>query len=362
MRHLSVPSHETQAWLDLCRQHGWLAESGVVVLSDDRRGVPLNDAAPPAEADVWSGHPCVEVEPKTSGPARWQERLPPVLQALPESLWPAAFEIQGDVLIVKVEPEVQPHEEGMANAMLAHMPNVRLVCADEGVEGDFRIRQLRLLATKDGSTTTQTRVKENGATVWVDPSQVYFSARLSTQRQETLTSMQAFRKLVGHPLVVADPYAGVGPAFPLLLNEPDLMAGYLAGDLNPAAVELLERNMTEWTSSLEAYVPSTIVCLDAREWQHQPSLVGQAHALLVNLPHDSFTHLPDLLPILRRDEPSLVRGWAIVERSDLELHEQRLKQAVIEAGGQATNTSVNEVKGFSSTRCFVVFQTSITWE
>jgi tRNA G37 N-methylase Trm5 len=362
MRHLSVPSHETQAWLDLCRTFGWLAESGVVVLNDDRRAVPLNDAAPKPDDAVWKGHPSVEVEPKTSGPTRWQDRLSPHLQTLPENLWPAAFEIQGDVLIVKVEPEVQPHELAMANAMLDHMPNVRLVCADEGVEGDFRIRQLRCLSSRDGSASTQTRVKENGAWVWVDPSQVYFSARLSTQRMETLASLKEFRNELGHPLIVADPYAGVGPAFPLLLNEPGLLAGFLAGDLNPAAVELLDRNMGAWTSSMDAFEPATTVCMDARAWQTEPNLTGQAHALLVNLPHDSFAHLPDLLPILRRDSPSLVRGWAIVERHDLAMYEDRLKQAVTKAGGHAEKTSLSEVKGFSMTRCFVVFQTTITWE
>ena len=91
-------------------------------------------------------------------------------------------------------------------------------------------------------------------------------------------------------------------------------------------------------------------------------LRGQAHAVLVNLPHDSFEHLPDLFPLFDRSTTSLLRGWAIVERSSLDGRIDRLNRLVGDAGGTASGTHVAEIKGFSTTRCFVVFQTTITWD
>ena len=37
-----------------------------------------------------------------------------------------------------------------------------LVCADNGVSGEFRVRSLLPLSSRDGSTETLTRIRENG--------------------------------------------------------------------------------------------------------------------------------------------------------------------------------------------------------
>ena len=362
MRHLSVPSHETQRWLSLCRAHGWLSEAGVRPLDGDRRAVPLTESAPHEHDPVWEGHAHLDLEPNVKGPQRWQDRLPEALRTLPSEVWPSAYELQGDVLMVKVEVEIQPHETAMANAMLAHLPNVRLVCADDGVEGEFRVRQLRLLASRDGSTDTRTRIREHGTLIWVDPSEVYFSSRLSTQRQQTLEALSVFCQDLGRPLVVADPYAGVGPALPLLLNAPGLLSGFLAGDLNPRAVDLLEENLRFWTKAEDQFSPSTVVCKDALAWKDDASLCGKADVLLVNLPHNSLDHLPALLPVLRRDGPSLIRGWAIVERTTVEQRKDDFEGVLRHHGGHCSDVRFEEVKGFSSTRCFVVFQATVAWD
>ena len=100
MRHLSVPSHETERWLAFCRSNGWLAPTGVVPLESDHRGVPLTQSAPADDDEVWEGMQVVDTEPRSKGPTHWRERLPVELHHLPESLWPSAYEIQGDVLMV----------------------------------------------------------------------------------------------------------------------------------------------------------------------------------------------------------------------------------------------------------------------
>lgn len=363
MRHLSVPSQDTEDWLLRCRREGWLAQGGVLRLDDGRRGIPLNQDAPAEGAAVWEGLPVVDAVVKEKEPSHWQERLPTTLRALDDSVWPSAYEVQGDVLMVKVEGDTLPHEQAMAQAMLSHFPNIRLVCADEGVDGDFRVRQLRPLASKDGSTTTRTRIREHGATIWVDPQHVYFSARLSSQRQETVHELGLFRERLHKPMVLADPYAGVGPAFPQLMRKPDLMAGYLAGDLNPAAVDLLRTNLEQWSRGREhLFSPKTIVCKDARKWKTEAHLCSQANAVLVNLPHDSFEHLPDLFALFDRTTLGFLRGWAIIERHTVDARAEQLQQLVEQAGGTPSEFHVREVKGFSSTRCFVVFQTIIAWD
>ena len=362
MRHLSVPRDQTQVWLERCKANEWLGGAGVLPLSDDRRGVPLNDNAPADNDPCWEGHHHIDVPPREYGPKHWMERLPAELRTLSDSFWPSSYEIQGDVLLVKLEEGHQPHALAIAKAMMEQMQSVRIVCADEGVQGDFRVRNLRPLASRDGSQHTATTVREHEFTIHVDPGAIYYSARLSKQRLNTYEALQSFQKRLNAPLVVADPYAGVGPAFPLLLKHDGLVSGYIAGDLNPKAVNLLKTNLANWTrKSASSFSPSTVVCKDARAWKEDPELRGKAHVVLVNLPHNSFEHLPDLFPLFNPSGLGLVRGWAIVERTSLDGRVAQLETMVEAAGGTPSDTLVSEVKGFSTTRCFVVFQSIITW-
>ena len=164
-------------------------------------------------------------------------------------------------------------------------------------------------------------------------------------------------------MVVADPYAGVGPSLPLLLAEDELVNGYLAGDLNPKAVELLQQNLNVWTAKNHSnFEPATVVCQDARTWKDNSHLSKQADVVLVNLPHNSFEHLPDLFDLFSREGMGLLRGWAIVERARVGSLEGLLEALVMKAGGSPSETSVAEIKGFSTTQCFVVLQTTVAWE
>lgn len=363
MRHLSVPSEQTQAWLQRCKANGWLAQSGVVEVDERHRGLPLNEAAPAEGDDCWEGFLHVEIEPRTRGPTHWTHHLPAPLQALPESTWPSSYETQGDVLIFKLDEASEPHAHAIAEAMLKQMPNVRIVCADAGVKGDFRVRDLTPLLSRDGSTVSATRVREHDQVVDVDPGEAYYSARLAQQRKNTYDEVQAFQQHLGRPVVVADPYAGVGPAFVLMLKHTGLLQGYLAGDLNPKAVDLMRQNIARWTRKNSTnFNPSTVVCKDARAWKNEPELSGRADVILVNLPHDSFEHLPDLFPLFVPQGEGLLRGWAIIERTSLDGRVEQLESLVRAAGGTPHDAHVLEIKDFSTTRCFVLFQTLIAWD
>lgn len=355
MRHLRVPSAQTQRWLLHCKANGWLAEGPVRPLSNGHRGLPLSDTAPSDDHAVWEGLDIVALEPAASAPSHWTHRLPEPLRNLPSSTWPSAYELQGDVLMVKLEPEAEPHADEVAKAMLAQLPNVRLVCADEGVAGDFRVRSLRPIASRNGDMSTKTTVREHGFTMAVDPAVAYFSSRLSTQREHTLEAARALRQVRGEPLVVADPYAGVGPAFPLLLAEPGLVRGWLAGDLNPEAVVLLDENLARWSTG-NGHKPAKTVCMDALSWAEDPSLRGHADVLLVNLPHDSIDHLPHLLPLLATRRPVLIRGWAIRSRGSEEADSDLIRNMCTDGGMMVEQVTVTPVKGFSSTKAFVAFE------
>ena len=84
--------------------------------------------------------------------------------------------------------------------MLKQFPNVRVVCHDEGVEGEFRIRNLRTFFKK--YINNRDNHKEHGHEFQINSAEVYFSGRLSTQRKSTFEAVKSFKQTKGRPLVV----------------------------------------------------------------------------------------------------------------------------------------------------------------
>ena len=65
-------------------------------------------------------------------------------------------------------------EDEIAAAMLKQFPSVRS-SVDNGVEGEFRVRNLRVLESRDNNSSTQTMYREHGHEFAIDPAVAYFS-------------------------------------------------------------------------------------------------------------------------------------------------------------------------------------------
>jgi tRNA G37 N-methylase Trm5 len=132
--------------------------------------------------------------------------------------------------------------------------------------------------------------------------------------------------MLGRPLDVADPYCGVGPAFTHLLQIDELVGNLLACDINPDAMPLLVDNLTQ--NGIEVSLDEInekrfqksgnyIGVRDALTLTKDSELVGKYDVLLVNLPHETVTHLPHLIGLLKVGSPTLVRGWLIASEEEI---------------------------------------------
>ena len=114
------------------------------------------------------------------------------------------------------------------------------------------------------------------------------------------------------------------------------------------------------SKSDNSFTPATISCSDAREWALDDELTESCDLLLVNLPHDSIGHLPELIPLLRKGDITLLRGWAITEREDLDSQKQLIIDAVENSSATIESVTIEEIKGFSSSKCFACFEVWLT--
>ncbi len=356
MRHLSVPNRQVEVALGHIRSQGWLAEGMRVFASEDgtARLIPLDPRAPLemleplAKFDVISH----EGKPHERDDSDWWAHLSALIGEetveTHREAWPSSHEFFGDMMIVRIDDEVAEYVSEIARAKLQAHPHIRLVLSDDGVAGEFRIRELSPIGARRGEeillhdiptelSDTRVHVMESGKSILCDPSRAYFSTKLQSERLETLDLAKELRSLLGRPIRVCDPFCGVGPALAALLSEPGLVGDVLAADLNPDAVEMLLDNLRRWDRRDYPRSPSSLARI------HQDRLVGVADAVdlagdaaiagdwdlvLVNLPLRALELLPLLVPLLDRSSPSMVRGRVVVAESEIDAANAAIRSAL----------------------------------
>ncbi len=354
MRHLIVPSVDTQHWLEVLKANNWLVSGlGVVTVEGGEKGLPLTEQAPQEDEIIWSGLLQQVIPREVNRIKHWSDLLERDLYQQFEQYWPRSYEMVGDVLIVRLENEIKQHQSLMAKAMLDHISSARVICADNGVTGEFRVRDISPILSRDGNTSTLTKIRENGHNIIIDPAKAYFSSRLSTEREGNVFAAKQLANLLNRPITISDPYAGVGPALPSLIATEGLVEAIFAGDLNPDAVELLRYNLESLVNKSNYTFGNQVMCMDARQWQNNENLTNSTDLLLVNLPHDTIEHLVDLFPLMRKGAKSLIRGWAIIERQDIDAVKQMIETKLTQHGAREISLTCKEIKGFSASKIFI---------
>jgi len=144
-----------------------------------------------------------------------------------------AFDIVGDVAILKLPRELLAKKRIIGEAVMQVHKNVRVVLNQIGpVSGEFRTRSLEVIAGENRTTTFH---RESGCVFKVDLARVYFSPRLSTERMR-------IARLVKPGEVVVNMFAGIGCYSILIARYADPKVVYSI-DINPAAYELLVENV-----------------------------------------------------------------------------------------------------------------------
>ncbi|MFG1529981.1 MAG: hypothetical protein AAFA34_01725, partial [Thermoplasmata archaeon] len=114
---------------------------------------------------------------------------------------PRSFDVIGDIVVVRI-PDGSPVEpRRIGEALRAFVPGTRLVGADRGVQGPYRIRLLDRLA---GTGSWATVHVEHGLRLHVDLERAYFSPRLAHEHHRVASEVRSGE-------TVFDLCCGVGP-------------------------------------------------------------------------------------------------------------------------------------------------------
>ena len=144
----------------------------------------------------------------------------------------SAFDQIGNIIIVRIPDLLLPKKKLIGEALLKEVKISKSVFYQASpVEGDFRTRNLEILAGED---RTETEYKEFGCRFAVDVANAFFSPRLSTERERIANLIQDGETMVNM-------FAGVG-MFSIMAAKKKKCTVYSI-DINPIASKLCEKNI-----------------------------------------------------------------------------------------------------------------------
>jgi len=144
----------------------------------------------------------------------------------------SAFDQIGNIIIVRIPESLLPKKKIIGESLLEQVKIAKSVFYQASdVEGDFRTRDLEILAGEDN---TETEYKEFGCKFTVDVENAFFSPRLSTERER-------IANLIHDGEIMTNMFAGVG-MFSIMAAKKKKCTVYSI-DINPTASKLCETNI-----------------------------------------------------------------------------------------------------------------------
>jgi len=144
----------------------------------------------------------------------------------------SAFDQIGNIIIVRIPESLISKKKIIGEALLDQVKIAKSVFYQaSAVEGDFRTRDLEILAGEDN---TETEYKEFGCKFTVDVKNAFFSPRLSTERER-------IANLIQNGEIVTNMFAGIG-MFSIMAAKKKKCTVYNL-DINPVASKLCETNI-----------------------------------------------------------------------------------------------------------------------
>lgn len=248
----------------------------------------------------------------------WQ--MNEVLEALlPKGMIvPSSFETVGHIIHLNLRDEHLPYKNVIAKVVLdKNKPKIQTVVNKiDAINNDFRTMQLEVLA---GNHSLVTRVVENGLHLHVDLASVYWSSKLATERQRLLNCFTRSD-------VVCDVFAGVGP---LAISAAKKVKHVYANDLNPHAVDYMERNsvLNKLERKIEVFNMDGRRFIDAIFKSKSSRPITQ---VVMNLPKDAAEYLDAFKGIFRDADRNAeltlpmihVYGFSKAEDPEFDFHER----------------------------------------
>jgi tRNA (guanine37-N1)-methyltransferase len=250
---------------------------------------------------------------------------------------PTSYDIIGDIILVKLSKNLLKYQKEIGESLLKSNKNIKTVCLIEPVGGEFRTRNIKMMAGEKRTTTTHT---EYGLTFNVDVKNTYFSPRLATERKRVAS-------LVKQGEIVVDMFAGVAPFSIMIAKYANPKIVY-AIDKNLEAVKYAQENIRR-NNVLDKI---EILHADARE---VPDILNKkdvkADRIIMNLPFSAHLFFVYTLRIMK--DYSIIHYYDILEKEKIEERINALKKIAEKNKTTLTNLDVRKIKTYAPREFYI---------
>lgn len=118
-----------------------------------------------------------------------------------KKLLPSSYDIIGSIALIKLPDQLLAFKEDIGKKIIEIHKNIQTVCLSKPVSGEFRTRNLEIIAGKESTITNH---KEYGLDFLLDVEKTYFSPRLANERRRVTKKIRTGE-------VVVDMFAGIAP-------------------------------------------------------------------------------------------------------------------------------------------------------
>jgi len=243
-----------------------------------------------------------------------------------------SYDVIGDIIVIRLHPELESQKEQIAEAFHAFYPKVRTIVAIPLYSHTDALYRTRDLDVIWGDKRFETTHKESGCVFKVDLKHVFFSPRLSYER------MRVAQKVAPGETII-NLFSGVG-CFSILIAKTQPKTKIYSVDVNPYAYEYMTENVT--LNKTEGQVIPILG--DART--ELEKLEGVADRVLMPLPEEAYSFLPSAVKALNPDKVGVIHYYDVsTGNRDDELFNtpfERVKEVLSSNFGNSIRIEVEE--------------------
>ena len=248
-----------------------------------------------------------------------------------------SYEIVGDIAVVKIPEEFLDQKKAIAERILQQHKNVKVVCLSRGVKGEFRTRDLEILAGEKRTITTHI---EYGIKIEVDIGKCFFNPRLAYERMRIAKQVEINQ-------IVVDMFTGVAPFALMIARYADPKIIY-AIDKNPFAIKFAYKNI----SKNKLLHKIELIEGDAKEVVKKLQKKGvRADHVIMNLPFSSYNFLEDALLLLK--DRMIIHYYEIVAKESIEDRVSDIEKILSENSVSTKIKNLRMIKTYSPKEVYI---------
>ena len=257
-------------------------------------------------------------------------KLPKILM---EKL-PTSYDVLGSIILIKLSKTLLPYQTEIGKALLETHKNIQTVCLIDPIQGEFRTRNVTIIAGEKQTLTTHT---EYGLSFDVDVATTYFSPRLVSERMRVAN-------LVKPGEIIVDMFAGVAPFSIMIARYAKPMVVY-ALDKNIEAIKLAHQN------TKQNHVLDKVEIIHADANNVKEMIPKKANRIIMNLPFSAYKFFPIALSIATKR--CTLHYYDIAREEDIEERIEGLKKIASENSFNFLDLSIRKIKTYAPREFYI---------